>query len=87
MMIFDSRIQFSRRSALQCLGAAAALAPFPALAAMPQGFEQWRDKFRARALSKGISSATWSRCMDRIEPAMRVFQQLRSQPEFHEKTW
>ncbi|ABE63096.1 Lytic murein transglycosylase [Nitrobacter hamburgensis X14] len=87
MMIFDSRIQFSRRSALQCLGAAAALAPFPALAAMPQGFEQWRDKFRARALSKGISDATWARCVGRIEPDMSVFKQMRKQPEFHEKTW
>ncbi|MEH6950376.1 lytic murein transglycosylase [Nitrobacter sp. NHB1] len=87
MKTLDSRIRLSRRGALQCLGAVAALAPFPALAAMPQGFEQWRDKFRARALSKGISDATWSRCMDRIEPDMSVFKQMRKQPEFHEKTW
>jgi lytic murein transglycosylase len=87
MTILDSHIRLSRRSALQCLGAVAALAPFPALAAPPQGFEQWRDGFRARALAKGISEATWSRCMGRTEPDMSVFKQMRNQPEFHEKTW
>jgi lytic murein transglycosylase len=87
MTILDSHIRLSRRSALQCLGALAALAPFPALAAPPQGFEPWRDGFRARALAKGISDATWSRCMGRIEPDMSVFKQMRNQPEFHEKTW
>ncbi|MGN6412062.1 MAG: lytic murein transglycosylase [Nitrobacter sp.] len=87
MKTFDSRIRISRRGALQCLGAAAMLAPFGALAATPQGFEQWRDRFRARALAKGISEATWNRCMGRIEPDMSVFKQMRNQPEFHEKTW
>jgi lytic murein transglycosylase len=87
MTILDSHIRLSRRSALQCLGALAVLAPFPALAAPPQGFEQWRDGFRARALAKGISEATWSRCMGRTEPDMSVFKQMRNQPEFHEKTW
>lgn len=87
MTILDSHIRLSRRSALQYLGAAVVLAPFPALAAMPQGFEQWRDRFRARALAKGVSEATWSRCMGRIEPDMSVFKQMRNQPEFHEKIW
>lgn len=86
MTVLDSHIRFSRRGALRCLGAVAALAPFP-LAAMPQGFEQWRDGFRARALAKGVSSATWSRCMGRIEPDMSVFNKMRKQPEFHEKIW
>ena len=31
---------------------------------------QWRDNFRARALAKGISDATWTRVMGRIEPDM-----------------
>lgn len=86
MTVLDSHIRFSRRGALRCLGAVAALAPFP-LAAMPQGFEQWRDGFRAHALAKGVSSATWSRCMGRIEPDMSVFNKMRKQPEFHEKIW
>ncbi len=87
MTVPDSHIRLSRRGALRCLGAVAALAPFPALAVMPQGFEQWRDGFRARALAKGVSSATWSRCMGRIEPDMSVFNKMRKQPEFHEKIW
>lgn len=87
MTVPDSHVRLSRRGALRCLGAVAALAPFPALAAMPQGFEQWRDGFRARALAKGVSSATWSRCMGRIEPDMSVFNKMRKQPEFHEKIW
>ncbi|EAQ33745.1 Lytic murein transglycosylase [Nitrobacter sp. Nb-311A] len=87
MTVLDSQFRLSRRGALRCLGAAVAFAPFPALAAMPQGFEQWRDRFRARALAKGISSATWNRCMGRIEPDMSVFKKMRKQPEFHEKIW
>src|SRR2546423_9867446 len=58
-----------------------------ALAATPPGFEQWRDNFRARALAKGISDATWSRVMGRIEPDMSVFKQMRNQPEFNEQIW
>ena len=87
METLDSRIRFSRRGVLQYLGAAAILTPFPALAATPAGFAEWRDKFRTRALAKGISETTWTRCMGRIEPDMSVFKQMRNQPEFHEKTW
>jgi peptidoglycan lytic transglycosylase B len=57
------------------------------LAATPPGFEQWRDRFRAHALSKGISEATWNRVMGRIEPDMSVFNELRNQPEFSEELW
>ena len=32
-----------------------------ALAAVSPAFAQWRDKFRARALAKGISEATYAR--------------------------
>src|SRR3954453_7194611 len=87
MKTLDSRLRFSRRGMLQFLGATAVLLPFPALAAAPAGFAEWRDKFRARAVAKGISEATWTRCMGRIEPDMSVFQQMRNQPEFREKIW
>jgi membrane-bound lytic murein transglycosylase B len=60
--------------------------PLAAMAA-PAGFEQWRDRFRARALAKGVSEATWTRVMGRIEPDMSVFKELRSQPEFKEELW
>ena len=59
----------------------------PAFAAAPPGFDQWRDNFRARALAKGISDATYTRVMGRIEPDMSVFRQMQKQPEFNEQIW
>lgn len=59
----------------------------PAEAAAPPGFDQWRDKFRPRALARGISDATYTRVMGKIEPDMRVFALSRSQPEFNEQVW
>ncbi len=68
--------------------AAASLASqLPAEAAAPAGFDQWRDNFRARALARGISDATYTRVMGKIEPDMRVFALIRSQPEFNEQVW
>src|SRR4029079_11481989 len=62
-------------------------APAGAFAAVPPGFDQWRDGFRARAFAKGISDATYTRVMGRIEPDMSVFKQMQRQPEFHEQIW
>src|SRR5438132_5797741 len=85
----DSRIAPTRRAVLQLgIGAGALLAnPLAAFAAAPPGFDQWRDNFRARALAKGISEATWTRVMGRIEPDMSVFRQMQKQPEFYEQIW
>jgi membrane-bound lytic murein transglycosylase B len=85
----DSLNDPTRRGVLQStLGITALLAlPLAALAAAPPGFEQWRNSFRARALAKGISEATWTRCMGHVEPDMSVFKQMRSQPEFSEQIW
>ena len=85
----DSPQSPARRAVLKAgLAAGAVLVnPLTALAAAPPGFDQWRDNFRARALAKGISEATWTRCMGRVEPDMSVFEQMRNQPEFHEQIW
>src|SRR4051794_13448257 len=85
----DSSFSPTRRALLQAgLGATALLAaPFAALAAAPPGFDAWRNGFRTRALAKGISEATWTRVMGRIEPDMSVFKQMQKQPEFHEELW
>src|ERR1700685_1626430 len=85
----DSRKDLSRRALLRSsLGVGALLArPIAAVAAAPSSFDQWRDKFRARALAKGVSDATWTRVMGRIEPDMSVFKQMQRQPEFNEETW
>jgi membrane-bound lytic murein transglycosylase B len=79
----------TRRTLLRTGFAAGALLahPLTALAAAPPSFERWRDGFRARALAKGISEATWARVMDHIQPDMTVFAQMKSQPEFTELTW
>src|SRR6266404_5956672 len=85
----DSMKTPTRRALLRSgLGAGTLLArPFAAFATAPPGFDQWRDGFRARALTKGISEATWTRVMGRIEPNMSVFKQMQKQPEFNEKIW
>ncbi|MGB8398813.1 lytic murein transglycosylase, partial [Bradyrhizobium sp.] len=85
----DSLSLPTRRAVLQAgIGAGALLTDRrAALAAAPPGFDQWRDNFRARALAKGISDATWIRVMGRIEPDMSVFRQMAKQPEFNEQIW
>jgi membrane-bound lytic murein transglycosylase B len=85
----DSRKPLTRRTLLQSgLGAGALLVhPGLALAAVPPGFGHWRETFRPRALAKGISDATWTRVMGRIEPDMSVFKQMQRQPEFYEQIW
>jgi peptidoglycan lytic transglycosylase B len=88
MKQLDSLKSPARRAFLQGSIAAGSLltGPLSALAA-PPGFDQWRDNFRARALAKGISPATWTRVMGRIEPDMSVFRQMQKQPEFNEQIW
>jgi lytic murein transglycosylase len=69
------------------LGAGVLLAYPVAAFAAPPGFDQWRDRFRAKALAKGVSEATYSRVMGHIEPDMSVFKQMQRQPEFNEEIW
>jgi lytic murein transglycosylase len=85
----DSPHTPTRRAVLRSgLGAGVLLMrPIAALAAAPPGFERWRDGFRSHALAKGISEATWTRVMGRIEPDMSVFSEMQSQPEFDEQIW
>jgi membrane-bound lytic murein transglycosylase B len=85
----DSPDAPTRRAVLRSgLGAGVLLAsPIAALAAAPPSFDQWREAFRSHALAKGISEATWTRVMGRIEPDMSVFKEMQSQPEFDEQIW
>lgn len=84
----DSRIPraWTRRDLL--LGAGTlALASTSAFANPPPGFDAWRESFRAKAIAKGVSNATYTRVMGRIEPDMSVFAQMGNQPEFKEELW
>jgi lytic murein transglycosylase len=85
----DSRKNTTRRALMQsALGAGlVAMSPRLALAVVPAGFEQWREKFRVRALAKGVSDATYSKVMNGVEPDMSVFDKMRKQPEFNEQLW
>ena len=85
----DSTSAATRRALLKSSLAASLIAAVPdaVLAASPQGFDQWRDNFRTRALAKGISDATYTRVMGRIEPDMSVFDKIGKQPEFNEQLW
>ena len=58
---------------------------FAQVAAQP--FAQWIETFRARALAKGVSDATYSRVMGGLKPDTTVFTEIRSQPEFNQQLW
>ncbi len=84
----DSRVT-RRRLLRNCFAATASLAwPCGARAQSPRmPFEQWVAAFRARALARGISEATYSRAMAGLKPDLSVFALQRSQPEFNEQLW
>lgn len=84
----DSGFPVNRRTALGLgLGTVTALVASRTSRAAPPAFNEWRDGFRARALGRGISERTYARVMDRLEPDMSVFAQIRNQPEFKEQLW
>src|SRR3954453_613939 len=83
-------MRFGRRHLLTtALSGAAALAfgpsAFAQVAAQP--FAQWAEMFRALALAKGVSDATYSRVMGGLKPDTTVFTEIRSQPEFNQQLW
>jgi lytic murein transglycosylase len=79
----------SRRDLLTIAGTGVALliGARSASAVSPAGFDEWRARFRAKALRRGISEATYARVMGPISPDMSVFEKIRAQPEFHEQIW
>ncbi len=80
----------NRRSLiLGSLGFAADLTVGAAAFAQPSNaaFAHWIAAFRARAIKRGISPATYARVMNSITPDMDVLAQVRKQPEFTEKLW
>ena len=75
----------TRRALLRSgLGAGALLAHAVAARAAPRRASiNGATAFRARALAKGISEATWNRAMGRIEPDMSVFKEIREPARIH----
>ncbi|MGZ8367758.1 MAG: lytic murein transglycosylase [Rhodoplanes sp.] len=79
----------ARRQVLRGLAGGLAALVIPAAARAQragQSFEQWRAAFRARALARGVSEATYDRVMA-IKPDTSVYALDRAQPEFQEKLW
>jgi membrane-bound lytic murein transglycosylase B len=77
-----------RRAFLTGILGAGAAVPVQALAqSASTTFEAWRDGFRARALARGVSEATYARVMGSLKPDTTVYAQIRSQPEFNEVLW
>ncbi len=69
------------------LGTAASFAFAGPALARSGNFEDWVNAFRARAISRGISVATYDRVMGVLAPDMSVFKAFREQPEFSEQLW
>src|ERR1041384_4684938 len=83
-------MNFSRRHLLTAgLGGAVSLTLGPRAFAQvsPQPLAQWVVSFRARALAKGISDATYTRVMSGLKPDTTGSTEIRSQPEFNQQLW
>ncbi len=81
-------ISINRRVLMSgALGAAASFAFGARAQPSNAAFAHWVAAFRARAIKRGISPATYARVMNSITPDMSVMAQVRAQPEFTEKLW
>ena len=75
------------RRALMSGALASALFANSAIAAQSPAFARWVATFRARAITRGISGATYDRVMSTVTPDTSVYEQQRAQPEFTEQMW
>jgi membrane-bound lytic murein transglycosylase B len=82
-----SKPRLTRRSALQAFATALLLPASAKAQSTKEPFDQWVAAFRARALARGVSDATYSRVMHGLKPDTTVFEQLHNQPEFSEQLW
>ncbi|HTT47810.1 MAG TPA: lytic murein transglycosylase [Pseudolabrys sp.] len=88
----SSRIPIAPISRRRCLSLALSATAsislnLPSLAAQPPAFARWVAGFRARALGRGVSAATYDRVMDAVTPDSSVLAEYRAQPEFTEQVW
>ncbi|HVG51899.1 MAG TPA: lytic murein transglycosylase, partial [Xanthobacteraceae bacterium] len=66
---------------------AAALARPGAAFAQSSAFDAWVGRFRARAIARGISDATYTRVMVGLKPDTSVYALRNNQDEFKEQLW
>jgi len=80
--------QITRRAVLAGAASAASLVCGPSQSQTTRlTFPQWAGAFRARALARGISAATYDRVMGSLKPDTSVYALDRAQPEFQEAVW
>jgi membrane-bound lytic murein transglycosylase B len=87
--ISRSIVPVTRRACLSlALGATASLAlGRPTRAAQSPAFARWVAGFRARAIGRGVSAATYDRVMGALTPDPSVIAEYHAQPEFTEQVW
>jgi membrane-bound lytic murein transglycosylase B len=78
---------FSRRACLPLFAGGLLAWSRSAPAQGSASFDQWVAAFHARAQTRGISDATYTRVMTSIKPDTSVFALVRDQPEFNEELW
>jgi len=85
----EPSLGLARRTFLTALASAplALVAPLAWAQRARQSFQQWVASFRAKAIARGVSPATYDRVMRDIKPDTSVYALDRSQPEFTEEIW
>ena len=79
---------FNRRALMTgALALAAHLAAGGHAFAQSAAFQRWVGHFRAQAVKRGVSEATYDRVMGHIKPDTAVYELQRRQPEFTEEMW
>ena len=66
---------------------AGALVSGDAAFAQSASFQRWVERFRAEAVRRGVSEATYDRVMGHVKPDTEVYALQRRQPEFTEAMW
>jgi membrane-bound lytic murein transglycosylase B len=79
---------FNRRAMLTgALALAGGLMSGGAAFAQSAAFERWVANFRAQAVRRGVTEATYDRVMGSVKPDTAVYELQRRQPEFTEAMW
>ena len=81
--------ELARRALLKAFAGAVAAGPMlpRAASAKELPFDEWVAAFRAEAVARGITEATYTRVMGGIKPDLTGLAAIRNQPEFHEQLW
>lgn len=77
----------ARRTFLAGVATALAGLALPSTAPAQTAFENWVNRFRPRALARGVSGATYDQVMGNLKPDTSVYALRGNQDEFKEALW